>query len=169
MAHELSPGLGHWNRTATAVGSSLPPPRARPPNEKAGDSQLTQRAGLRRPPKGVDLSQNSLSLSLSLSRWLACLLACLLAWGQDPRPEGQPLHGPRLCLLRPRFGVLRVCSLQSSTVNPPPTNTPAKTFLGPPHCLLRRSPNKAPLCKGVWGVPVHEKTVGTPDIKPVCS
>ena len=70
MAHGLPLFMGHWNRTATAKDSSLPPPGARPPNEPAGDSQLAQRAGLRRPPKGerrVDLSQNgSLSLSLSL-------------------------------------------------------------------------------------------------------
>ena len=52
---------GYW----TQASPRLTP---RPPSGKAGNSQLSQRAVLRRPPRErqVDLSQNGYSLSLSL-------------------------------------------------------------------------------------------------------
>ena len=63
----------------------------------SASSVVSSPGGSARPCSGT---LGSLSLSLSL----ACLLACLLGvWGQDPRPEGQPLHGPRLCLLATPF------------------------------------------------------------------
>ena len=63
--------------------------------------------------------------SLSLAR--SCLLAC---WGfgvKTPGPKANPSTVRNCVCWLPRFGVLQVCSLQVSTVYPPPRNTPAKT------------------------------------------
>ena len=68
--------------------------------------------------------QKQLSLSLSLS----CLLAC---WGfgvETPGPKANPSTVRNCVCWLPHFGVLLVCSLQASTVYPPPRNTPAKTM-----------------------------------------